>query len=127
MDDDKPIRLTRGVCRDLRLALRAASKETSVVNLSAKEYDAWGRVEAILSEEQKAGTVRGGRILCKRMSYKDDELLHVIFRDLMLTVLKDCTQMQVRSALKKHIAVLDEWSGTSAVESLGRIVEMRVA
>ncbi|HET6497141.1 MAG TPA: hypothetical protein VFH61_17465, partial [Thermoleophilia bacterium] len=55
------------------------------------------------------------------------ERCFTILRDLMLAVLESCTQMQVRRALKKHISTLDDWTGTSAVESLGRIVQMRAA
>ena len=123
------LRLSRRMCRDLRTAFRAATIAKSVPNmhLTSKEFEAWNRVEEFLDSEKKLSTVRGGRVLNKNEFYRDSEVVHRILRDLMLRVLESCTQMQVRSALKKHIITLDEWSGTSAVESLGRIVEMQVA
>jgi len=84
----------------------------------------------MLRVEREAGTKRGGRIVSKSMFYEcdaDRERIFGILRDLMLSVLADCTQMQVRRAIKKHITTLDDWSGTSAVETLGRIIQMRSA
>ena len=125
------IRLTKRVCRELRDAQRAYLRTPAVANaLREKDYDAHGRIEQLLKVERCAGTVRGGRVVAKTMFYEreaDQELCFTILRDLMIVVLGSCTQMQVRRALKKNITTVDEWLGTSAVESLGRIVQMRSA
>ena len=119
------IRLTRRICRDLRAALRVSTGPPSPG--AVVQYAARCKVEDLLRYEKSSDTTRGGRILARAMFSNDADLAFQILRDLMLVVLVDCTQMQVRRALKKHITTLDEWSGTSAVESLGRLAEMRVA
>lgn len=94
---------------------------------SVTETTVYAELERIFEREKGSGTVKGGETLYESTFDDNQEMSFRILRDLMLAVLKDCTQMQVRCALKRNIQILDEWSGTSAVESLGRIVQMRVA
>ena len=100
---------------------------SDVSKLTVVEYEALGRIEKLLGEEKNIQTTRGGRTLHPTQFRDNEEMAWRVLRDTMLVMLENCTQMQVRRAVKKHITALDEWSGTSAVESLGRIVQMRAA
>lgn len=120
------IRVTRRMCCDLRAALRTeARKEQS--SWSKVQFEGFDRIEKLLTHEKENPTTRGGFTLYSTHWYDHREETFRILRDLMLVALAGCTQMQIRRAYKKLINALDEWSGTSAVESLGRIVELKAA
>jgi len=123
------IRLTRRLCYELRSVQREHLRAVGHCNITPKVLACHRWIEEQLAREHDSGTVRGGRTLtryCLDFIYDlDADLCFGVLRDLLLKVLATCTQMQVRAALKRHIATLDEWSGTSAVEALGRIVQMR--
>lgn len=90
--------------------------------MSLEHFEAYQRIETMLRNEQQSSDTRGGCVIHETAFYVNPELTFRLLRDLMLHVLESCTQMQVRRAVKKHIVALDEWSGTSAVEALGRVI-----
>ena len=134
MSDEK-LSLTRGVCKLIRPVMRemwdcssrSASGGHDKGHGEYLRYDVDGafmKLGRILDSESISGSKRGGVTIDLHWWKKREAIL---LRDILLVVLKDMTQAQVRRSLKQRIQQLDNHIGVSAVEVLGRVVSLRVA
>jgi len=120
----KSIRLTRRICSDLRIVLRRKTDALLVYQTSEREraaaYTHYRKVAETLDRE----TVRGG-VMINMPLWNKQALL--VLRELLFALMEECTQMQVRRAILKRIAAIEDYAEVSAVERLGNIVQLRVA
>jgi len=120
MSKTTSIRLTHRICNDLRIVLRKKSDEVLVTNRN--EYVHYKKVAEQLDREK--ASVKGG--VTVHMSYWSRSAL-LVLRELLFALLEDCTQVQIRRAVLKRIATIEDYAEVSAVERLGNIVQLKVA
>ena len=123
MSDASRIKLTSRICNDLRIVLRRRSDEVLSASPTS-DYAHYRKIAQVLDKEGDSVGARGGVVL--DMSFWQKPAL-LILRELLFDLLKDCTQMQVRRAIHSRIATIEDFAEVSAVERLGKIVQLKVA